>query len=201
MNELEILYDHYKDSYGLSKQAQDKRNKYFLVICIIEFTLFFFVFSPNETASTLLRFLSSISDAQIVLSVQILQCFLWVILVYFSIRYCQSNLYVEKQYKYLERLELDISLKLSGFNLDRESGNYLNKYPKALDFIHIFYTWIFSILYIVINTVKIASEWIFKQNIAISIIDSVFYIFCTILMCLYFVDIHTKLKFKRDGQA
>ena len=189
MSELEILYDHYKDTFSLSKQAQNKRNKYFLFICIIEFTLFFFVFRPNETTSILLGLLSNISNTHIALSVQVLQCFLWVILVYFSIRYCQSNLYVEKQYKY------------SDFNLNRESGNYLDKYPKALDFIHIFYTWIFPILYVIINFIKISSEWIFKQNVVISIIDSVFCTFCFILMYLYFIEIHPRLKLRKDGQA
>ena len=201
MSELEILYDHYKDTYSLSKQAQDKRNKYFLFICIIEFTLFFFVFRPNETTSILLGLLSNISNTHIALSVQVLQCFLWVILVYFSIRYCQSNLYEENQYKYLERLEIEISSKLSDFNLNRESGNYLDKYPKALDFIHIFYTWVFPVLYVIINFIKISSEWIFKQNVVISIIDSVFCIFCFILMYLYFIEIHPRLKLKKDGQA
>ena len=36
MDALEMLYDHYKETFCLSKEAQARRNKSFIVLCILE---------------------------------------------------------------------------------------------------------------------------------------------------------------------
>ena len=33
---INILYDHYKETYQLSRQAQKRRNKSFIILCLLE---------------------------------------------------------------------------------------------------------------------------------------------------------------------
>ena len=60
MEPLELLYDHYKETFSLSKEAQNRRNKNFLILCILE-AISFWVLVQSEKVFEL--FTSGISAA------------------------------------------------------------------------------------------------------------------------------------------
>ena len=49
MDSLEISYDHYKETCELSRQAQSRRNKNFVILCVLEATSFLFLVEPEKT--------------------------------------------------------------------------------------------------------------------------------------------------------
>ena len=47
MDALEVLYDHYKETFSLSKEAQGRRNKSFVILCVLEALSFFLLIRPE----------------------------------------------------------------------------------------------------------------------------------------------------------
>jgi len=185
MDSMELLYDHYKESYGLSKEAQSNRNKAFMFLCIALAINLLFVFEPSSILLVLTSWLNESHGIDFSLQVEIIQVFLWLVLLYFTIRYIQLNCYIERQYKYIHQLESRIS-NISEVRIDRESENYLKSYPKVLDGIYVVYTWMFPILYVVATTFKIIVEIRASSIKAPIVISLLIYICCSILFVLYF---------------
>lgn len=46
MEKLEMLYDHYKETFKLNKEAQSRRNKNFIILSSLEAFLFFLLIRP-----------------------------------------------------------------------------------------------------------------------------------------------------------
>lgn len=156
MNELEILYDHYKDTYELSKKEQKIRNKNYIILCLLEALSFLVLFNAEKAYSVFQYIINIKVENPVELGDSILRPLLWILVLYVSIRYCQNTIYVERQYKYIHKLEEKISFIIKDFN--REGFNYLSNRPFVLKFIHIFYTWISPILFIAINSIRLLME-------------------------------------------
>lgn len=48
MEKLEMLYDHYKETFKLNKEAQSRRNKNFIILSSLEAFLFFLLIRPEK---------------------------------------------------------------------------------------------------------------------------------------------------------
>ena len=174
MNELELLYDHYKETYELSKKEQKLRNRNFVILCLLE-ALSFLVLLNAEKAYDVFQLIINIkTENPIELGDSILSALLWVLVLYVSIRYCQNTIYVERQYKYIHKLEERISEKITDFN--REGFNYLSNRPFVLKFIHTFYTWISPLFFIIVNSTRLLLE--------IKTLGFGFYLFFDVPICI-----------------
>jgi H+/gluconate symporter-like permease len=108
------------------------------------------------------------------------------------IRYFQTNIYIERQYFYIEQLEREISNELQSNIFARESKNYLQSYPLVLDIIDFIYKLAFPVLAILLIALKIIFEWIQQNNIISCLIDS-FIAFAIILLSIfYLIFLHKK---------
>lgn len=196
MNTLEILYNHYTETVTLSRQAQERRNKEFVILCAFE-TLSFLMLLHADVAVSLVSFIiNAESSNPLALDIFILQTTVWVFILYISIRYCQNTIYVERQYAYITKLEERINQALDNFEFDRESNNYSSDYPPILDIIHFFYTWFSPILFMTINVVKIVLEWrSSKMGIGICC-DTIVCAFILLLLIFYLLEMHPKVKQK-----
>lgn len=195
MNSVELLYDHYKETFRLSKEAQTRRNKSFILLCLLEALSFLVLISPEKAFELLLSEICSRLNTTLTLGNAILQTLLWLLSIYTLIRYIQDVLYVERQYEYLGRLEKEIAGMMEISIFERESENYNRNYPQVLNLIDLFYKMFMPLLLVFINTIHIYGEWkIAKSNIALSLLcDTVFYIVTFILIWFYFFEIHSKL--------
>ena len=193
MDKLELLYDHYKDTYGLVKDAQSNRNKTFLFLNIALVINLLFVIEPTSVIIIATSWLKESHGVDIRLQVEIFQVFLWLILLYFTMRYVQVNCYIERQYRYIHQLEKSITDK-SEIKIDRESENYLGDYPFVLKGVHIFYTWIFPILFGIAIAYKIIIE-IRNSAFGIPVVFScIIFLCCLVLFFLYFCFLHKTTK-------
>ena len=194
MEPLELLYDHYKETFNLSKEAQNRRNKSFLMLCILEAISFWFLIQPEKVFQLLTDGINNGLDVTLSLSNTIMQTLLWIVTVYILIRYIQDVLYVERQYGYLSALEKQIS-ELNEIDIfKRESDNYLSNYPIVLNLIDLFYKTFMPILFIIINSVRIFMEWENAIRISIALVcDTAIFSAVFIITWFYFFEIHSKI--------
>lgn len=173
MEKVDLLYDHYNETVKLSLDAQKKREKLFLALCILEIFNYSMLIFSNEIVLGISKYIFSKYEMTFDISVILVQSALWIIIVYILVRYFQTNIYIERQYSYIATLEEKISKELGESCFNRESGNYLDKYPKVLDVIAFFYTWCIPLLIILVNGSKIAFELIKLGNNWSVLFDSV----------------------------
>ena len=112
MEPMELLYDHYKETFNMSKEAQNRRNKYFVILCILEAVSFLFITNPDKVIELINKGVESQLEVTVSLGLTIIQTLLWLFIVYTLIRYIQDVLYVERQYGYLEMIEKEIDSSL-----------------------------------------------------------------------------------------
>lgn len=194
MNTLELLYDHYKETFSLSKEAQTRRNKSFIILCILEAFLFLLLVKPEEVFELIREGINKELDMTLQLSNTIIQTLLWLLIVYVMIRYIQDMLYIERQYMYLDNLEKEIT-DLGAINIfAREGANYQRNYPMVLNFIDLFYKMLMPILFALINSVRIYREWMLLNKVTISFIcDVVLFMSIFVINWFYFFEMHSKI--------
>ncbi len=198
MEPLELLYDHYKDSYERSMKEQEKRNKNFVILCVLEALSFFILFNSSKAYEILESFINMNNANPVELSDSILRPLLWIFILYVSIRYCQNTIYVERQYKYIHKLEKRISKETTEFDFNRESFNYLSNRPLVLKFISFFYKWFSPGLFFIINSVRIIIE-IFSLNFDLYLIfDIAIYLIISFLCISYISFINIKEEKRKE---
>ena len=194
MEILDVLYDHYKETFTLSKEAQSRRNKSFIVLCGLEAVSFLVLVRPEKAFEIIMNGINKELDLTLQVSNTIIQTLLWLLIAYVMIRYIQDTLYVERQYIYLDKLEKAISSNMKINIFTREGENYQNNYPMVLNFIDLFYKMLMPLFLVIINTVRIHKEWITSENITIALIcDTVLFGAIFIITWFYFFEIHPKI--------
>lgn len=193
MQEIDVFYDHYKETFKLSKDAQAQRNRCFVILCFLEAVSFLMIIHSDAATSILLGIINKSSEIQIVLGTTVIQTLLWILVAYTLIRYVQHNTYIERQYEYIAELEEHITKLLGGAKFDRESKNYLKDYPVALNIIDIFYKWFVPLLFVIINVVRIVIEWK-ELNLGLVIIcDTAICFVILFVSFFYLLAIHPKV--------
>lgn len=194
---LDTYYDHYKDTYELSKTAQSRRNRSFVFLCILEAISFMLIKNPDLISGLLNDVAREKLESVIQFSNTVLQTLVWILIAYVLVRYVQDVLYVERQYGYLNTLEKKIS-RLLGENeeqniFSREGDHYLDNYPIVLNFIDLFYKFFSPILFTVINIAHIVHEWNSWESCAALIADTAICVVIFIITWFYFFEIHSKI--------
>jgi len=147
---LEVLHDHYKESFLHIREREKQRDRLFLFVIALIGVLFLEiqysdVFS-NILGNIKLEFVEldiSIMPISIFLSVT------WTYLFVIVLKYCQSSILIERQYEYLHHLEDKISQLFGDQDVYcREGKVYLNKYPLFSNMVWIFYILLFPIIII-----------------------------------------------------
>jgi len=84
----------------------------------------------------------------------------WFALLIAVVRYTQVVVYIERQYKYIHKIEEELHKHFdNSIAFTREGKSYLKDYPKFSDWIWTLYTIIFPFVLGVIVLVKIITEW------------------------------------------
>lgn len=199
MDKIELYYDHYKETYKLSKKAQDRRNKFFVVLCIMEALSFMLLIKPEEMQKVFVAGINTHFETEIFLGNGVIQTLLWILVAYVTVRYCQDVLYVERQYLYLEQLEMKIAQECNASFFGREGEQYLRDYPIVLNLVDLFYKFFCPVLFTGVNIVHIIQEW---KNCTWTLAlgcDTAIFGVIFIITWFYFFEIHSKIAswFKR----
>ena len=158
MEHIDILYDHYKDTVALMKDAQRDRDRFFVVMCILLALLFVFNLDPLSTLSTIQQIAKNQWGVVSIPETSVIRSLLWGLLLYYTIRYIQRNIYSERLTNYIHTIEKTFQLN-TDLPICREGGNYLQEYPQVLDLIHYIYTIIFPVLYLCLIIIVFINEF------------------------------------------
>lgn len=200
MDKTELLYDHYKETFSIIKETIIQRNRFFVMVFLVMTLQFLFALSPDSISYLIIGIVQKQYEIDISNQMSIIQSFLWLILLYLTMRYYQATIYLEKQYNCIHSIESDIS-NIEHITFDRESGNYLSNYPKMSDFVDILYKWVFPIIYCLIICYKIVTEYITLKFSFLLLLNSILFISCFILTILYLVFLHGKRNSNSDGHS
>lgn len=192
MNKTELLYDHYKETFSIIKETIIQRNRFFVMVFLVITLQFLFASSPDSVSHLIIGIIKKKYEIDISNQISTIQSLLWLLLLYLTMRYYQSTIYIEKQYLYIHSIEEKIS-NLKHIKFNREGGNYLLNYPKMNDFIDFLYKWTFPTIYCLMIFYKIKNE-IFSLKITLLLfLDVLLFLICFVLTILYMLFWHKEL--------
>lgn len=201
---IETLYDHYKDTCSIIKDAVKRRDR--LMIIVIATLGLFALQTIFPTASSLAfnDFLNFKFGITFKLDLAIIGNIVWLLLLVFSLRYFQTATFVERQYPYLHELEDKLNKNFGENIITREGEYYLSKYPLFSNWMWVLYTIAFPLLLLIVSTIKIIGE---IQNGLVDKISSnlvlnvFFFLLLLISTILYMVMIHKKKESNKNESS
>jgi len=158
---LEILHDHYKESFSYIREWEEKRDRLFMFV-IAMIGILFLEIQYSDLFSGILGSIK-LEFVELNISLMPISVFLsitWTYLFTIVLRYCQHSILIERQYDYLHSLESKISKFFGGRDIYcRESRAYLNKYPLFSELAWIYYSFLFPAIVIMSVWLAIYFEW------------------------------------------
>lgn len=192
---LDVLFSHYNSSYTIVNDSIKIREKMLLLIIILIGIQFFQISDPDSTTKATSSFLKMKLGIDFFIDKQSITATLWFSLLACVIRYYQINIYINRLYNYIHKLENKFVKFLDKGDIDREGKSYLKNYPIFSNWIHFIYTWAFPILLLLVTVFKIYNDFPGYKYIKISyIISSMFFLFIWISTILYLISLHFKKK-------
>ena len=192
MNNIEILYDHYKETVSEIKKQENKRNKLFIIILLHILILFLISFKSQSMCNIISDILMEQWKIGFYFSINTVQIFLMISMLYCVVRYYQINIHIDKTYPYIHKLEENLSAKLDE-NIEREGKNYLIKYPKIQDLVYYSYKYIFPSLFIfaLLYRLILNDTW---NSLIIKIAEIIVTIILIVFNVLYIIDMYNQEK-------
>ncbi len=156
---LEILHDHYKETCARIWEQEKQRDRFFLSVIGLLGLLFIEVQYPNDIQALLKTIKTPAAEVNFsILPVSIITSITWTVLLIIILRYCQVSIMIERQYKYLHKLEDAIGVFFRNIIFNREGKAYLKNYPVFLNMVWIFYTMLFPLTIIILQVLIIRQE-------------------------------------------
>ncbi len=158
---LDVLHDHYKDSFSHIREREKQRDRLFLVLIGLFALLSLQVLYPADFGGALGPL--KVSGAEVDLGALPLPALLsasWVFTFAIALRYCQVSINVERQYPYLHALEEKISEAIGDRDLYRREGRaYLQNYPLFSDWAWFCYVFLFPAIVALATLALSIGEW------------------------------------------
>jgi len=159
--QLDILNDHYKDTFTRLRETEQARDRLFLWLIGLFVLLILEIGYPIAVSGTL----GKMKVAEVELNLQALPLaallnVTWILALITGLQYCQATVRVNRQYPYLHALEDAISPVVGGADLfQREGKVYRREYPLLLDVAWFAYSILFPSIVICAAVWLLASEW------------------------------------------
>ena len=187
------LCSHYSDTFANIKESIKLRDKLTALILLVLAFLALYTFWPTDAITAF----SGMSEQKIGLAISVdvgfLGSIVWFALLIAVVRYTQVVVYIERQYKYIHKIEEELHKHFdNSIAFTREGKSYLKDYPKFSDWIWTLYTIIFPFVLGVIVLVKIITEWaVFFHAITVPLLlNTTVAVLILISIILYMFFIH-----------
>lgn len=189
MEELEILYDHYKETCTISRENEKTRNKLFIIVCVIIGLLFMFSYDNNSIVGLIQSWFKGNYNCDLLFSSNIIQAVLWIVLLFSTLRYLGLNINLDRSYSYIHQLEKRINKISSNPIITREGESYLRNYPVLNNITYYMYRVVIPIIYNFVIIYKLKLEYIAQQEISIFVIfQTIIGILCIALLLTYLIE-------------
>ena len=141
-SKLQLLHEHYKDTCSVMASYRKTRDRYFYLILAVLAVVIFDLYSPQDFADILSQFVRAKLQANAAPDLRYIRSLIWFLLLGITIRYCQTALYMERQYKYIHSLEAALALHFNGEAFTREGKAYLKDYQLFSTWVHYLYSFV-----------------------------------------------------------
>jgi hypothetical protein len=130
---LELLNDHYKDTFADIEEYQKRRERWFYAVVIAIMLLTFQTLSANESATILSKLLAKyvgvieLNNKTFNLDPKFISSLVWFLLFTFLSKYYQTQFQIESLYHYIAHLETALNKEYQEFGkklFTRESQSY-----------------------------------------------------------------------------
>jgi hypothetical protein len=192
-NKIELLCDHYKDTFSHIKDAIKQRDHLFSFVVLLIVIFLFQLYSPNDFGESISALISAQLGITNKIDLTFLSSLIWFLLLASSIKYYQTVVFIERQYNYLHSLEDYINPFFDGKAFTREGKSYLNNYPKFSHWSSFLYTMFYPFSLIIILSIKLISEFRFAVCVnSLLIVNSILFLGILISTVLYLFLLHLK---------
>lgn len=161
MKEVNLYYDHYKDSFSLQKEYLSERNKLTAWLIILLVIVSGFIYDPTTLNEKVNRYVESKVNG-LAFELKYLNTGVIFILLWVITRYYQVVLQIEKMYNYINECEDNLSRgeqnSSDNYVITRESSYYLESYPWLKTVVDFSYVVLMPVAIISIATIKIIKE-------------------------------------------
>jgi hypothetical protein len=155
---IEILYAHYSDTFAVIQSHIRQRDRYFLGILAVIAIMSFQIALPTESGDVMADLFRRHIGVESVPSISFLSSIIWATLMFVVVRYYQTNVGLERQYRYIHALEETLQAHYSGVAFSREGKHYLTDYPLFSAATSRLYTLVFPVSLVLVSILKIVSE-------------------------------------------
>ncbi len=184
MEGIEVLYDHYKDTFEQQKRYLAKRDHLTVLLLILAILLIGLIFDPNYISSKLNAVIKTQVD-NLVFDFEFINTGLIIAFFWFSLQYYMVVLQIERMYKYLDQCEASLCAGYTDFKINREGAYYLKSYPWMKTLADRFFVLGIPIGFITLSLCKIVNEWCWISKL--HYIDIIF-LFLTSLYSLLYIS-------------
>ena len=189
---LNLLYDHYKDTFSLITAQNKLRDKLFIYLLIAITFMFLQINAVEQINDIGIKLAEKFLGVSLSLSPEFIGGMFWFVTLSLVIKYAQTLVSIEKQYDYIHKLESKIDNEYGDTKIfSREGHSYLDNYPKFSSWVWILYTMIFPAILLIVLGYKIYTEYngVFTTPF---IINGTFCAMAYISIILYLLLIHFK---------
>ena len=178
-SQLEVLSAHYSETFSLLKSAVEKRDRLFLYILFVVFSLLLYMNAPSAMSDWLNSFVSNQAGSDTngtnatLIDVPFIGAMLLLGLLSLSHTYFQTVLHVERQYDYVYQLEKQLSKHFDEKAFIREGKHYRDHRRKFAGWTKIIFWYLFPLLFLTFNMVWLVFLFTKSQTlITYKIVDS-----------------------------
>lgn len=182
MEGIEVLYDHYKDTFEQQKRYLSKRDHLTVLLLILVILLIGLIFDPNYISSKLNAVIKAHVD-NLVFDFEFINTGLIIAFFWFSLQYYMVVLQIERMYKYLDQCEASLCAGYTDFKINREGAYYLKSYPWMKTLADRFFVLGIPIGFITLSLCKIVNEWCWISKL--HYVDIIFLFLTSLYSILY----------------
>ena len=182
MEDKEILYDHYKDTFEQQKSYLEKRDKITILLLVLCILLIGLIFDPNYISEKV-NFILNSQVEDLAFDLQFINTGIILIMLWYTLQYYLVVLQIEKMYSYLNECEKKLSDLMEDATINREGAYYLKSYPWLKDLADTFFVVGVPVGIIALSVFKIINEWQWTSNIRI--LDIILLMLLVIFSILY----------------
>lgn len=153
---LTTLNDHYKDTISYLKKDLDKRDKITIYLFLILIIYSLVEFQQIDSESILNDLCKKYISVSLNINYSLITTTILTLVFAFTIKYFQMCMSIERQYKYIDRIELNINDISNQQLITRESYSYLDSYPLLSAFIHRIYSFFLPIALVILMSIKLS---------------------------------------------
>jgi len=193
---LQLLNDHYKDTYSYIRGFERERNRLLLIVLLVVTLMLTQLFSPDEANEVISSILGQQLGVGAAVEISFLSTAIWFVLLIFVVRYFQTVVHVERQYKYMHKLEAQLSPHFDGGVFTRHGKSYLTNSPKFLWWVGKLYQFVIPIALLFAIGAKIVIEWLdfVWPPHALLVADTVIFVLVALTTLLYFRMVFSREK-------